>query len=233
VRGLIDVPAGKTPVVLTFDDSSASQFALLPNGKVDPRTAVGMLQAFARKHSGFTPTATFFVVSSMFEDGDGPRLLAALASMGFELADHTYDHANLGKLVAAGVQREIVRGERMITGAVPEAKVWTLALPYGIYPDPHELAIRGRWDGQSYAYRGVFLVADGPAPSPFSTQFDPLAIPRIESGGADRGSGYWLDYLRANPGRRYVSDGNPRTISFPRVFAEAVAPRYRARANPY
>lgn len=237
VRGQIEVPAGKTPVVLTFDDSSASQFALLPDGKVDPRSAVGMLQAFARTHPGFTPTATFFVVSSMFEDGDGAGLLARLAGMGFELADHTYDHANLGKLDAAGVQSEIVRGERMITDAVPEAKVWTLALPYGVYPEPRELAIRGRWDGQAYAYRGVFEVGSGPAPSPFSIQFDPLAIPRIESqpwrGRADLGSGYWLRYLKMNPGRRYVSDGNPRTVSFPRIFAEAVAPRYRARANPY
>jgi peptidoglycan/xylan/chitin deacetylase (PgdA/CDA1 family) len=237
VRRKIDVPAGKTPVVLTFDDSSASQFALLPNGKVDPRSAVGMLLAFARTHRGFTPTATFFVISSMFEDGDGPHLLAELAGMGFELADHTYDHSNLGSLDATGVQREIVRGERMITDAVPEEKVWTMALPYGIYPEPHRLAIRGRWDGQSYSYRGVFEVGAGPAPSPFSIQFDPLAIPRIESqpwrGEADLGSGYWLHYLRLNPDRRYVSDGDPQTISFPRIFAQAVSPKYRARANPY
>jgi hypothetical protein len=46
-------------------------------------------------------------------------------------------------------------------------------------------------------------------------------------------SGYWLHYLRLNPERRYVSDGNPRTISFPRIFASALASKYRVRANPY
>jgi peptidoglycan/xylan/chitin deacetylase (PgdA/CDA1 family) len=239
VRGMIDVPAGKTPVVLTFDDSTASQFALLPNGKVDPHTAVGMLLAFAKNHPGFTPTATFYVISSMFESasGDGAHLLDELAGMGFELGDHTYDHANLGVLDAAGVQREIVRGERMINDAVPEEKVFTLALPYGVYPRKRELALRGSWDGQAYSYDGVFTVGSEPAPSPFSIKFDPLSIPRIESqplrGDEDLGSGYWLNFLRLNPEQRFVSDGDPRRISFPRIFAGAVAARYRGRANPY
>ena len=102
VRGQIDVPAGKAPVVLTFDDSSESQFALLPSGKVDPRSAVGLLLAFSRKHPGFTPTGTFYVISSLFERGDGPRALDALAEMGFDLGAHTFDHANLGAPMRPG-----------------------------------------------------------------------------------------------------------------------------------
>jgi len=238
VMGRIDVPAGKIPVVLTFDDSSASQFALLPNGKVDPESAVGILLSFARKHPGFTPTGTFYVISSMFETGsDGPRLLAELASLGFDIGDHTLDHANLSTLDATGVQREIVLGERLINDAVPELKVQTMALPYGVYPEPHELALRGSWDGQSYRYHGVFEVGSGPAPSPYSIQFDPLGVPRIESqpwrGKEDFGSGYWLHYLKFHPERLFVSDGDPKRISFPRIFAGAVAPKYRSRANPY
>jgi peptidoglycan/xylan/chitin deacetylase (PgdA/CDA1 family) len=238
VMGRIDVPAGKIPVVLTFDDSSSSQFSLLPNGKVDPESAVGIMQSFARKHSGFTPTGTFFVISSMFEAGSsGPRLLADLANMGFELGDHTLDHSNLSTLDATGVQREIVLGERLINDAVPEVKVHTMALPYGVYPTPHELALRGSWDGQSYRYQGVFEVGSGPAPSPYSIEFDPLGVPRMESqpwrGKEDFGSGYWLNYLKLHPERLFVSDGDPKRISFPRIFAGAVAPKYRSRANPY
>ena len=238
VTGRIDVPAGKTPVVLTFDDSSPEQFSLLPDGKVDPETAVGIMLAFARKHPGFTPTATFYVIASLFGGGsNGPDLLAELARLGFDIGDHTYDHSNLGSLDATGVQKEIVLGERLINDAVPEEKVRTMALPYGVYPVPHDLAIRGSWDGQSYHYQGVMEVGSGPAPSPFSIDFDPLGIPRIRSGPwkgqVDYGSGYWLHYFKLNPDRLFVSDGDPNRISFPSIFAGAVAPQYRARANPY
>jgi hypothetical protein len=43
----------------------------------------------------------------------------------------------------------------------------------------------------------------------------------------------WLDTLERNPELRYVSDGNPRTISFPRARAGDLASRYEGRANPY
>jgi peptidoglycan/xylan/chitin deacetylase (PgdA/CDA1 family) len=238
VLGRIDVPAGKTPVVLTFDDSSSSQFSLLPNGKVDPESAVGIMLAFAHKHPGFNPTGTFFVISSMFEAGsDGPRLLAELVNLGFDLGDHTLDHSNLGSLDAAGVQREIVLGERLINDAVPELVVHTMALPYGEYPTTHDLALRGSWDGQRYRFQGVFEVGSGPAASPYSIRFDPVGVPRMESqpwsGKEDFGSGYWLRYLKLHPDRLYVSDGDPQRISFPRIFAGAVSAKYRARANPY
>ena len=106
-----------------------------------------------------------------------------------------------------------------------------------IYPQDRALTLHGSWDGQEYRYSGVFTVAGEPAPSPFSIRFDPLSIPRIESqpwrGDEDAGSGYWLRYLKQNPDRRFVSDGDPATISFPRIFAGAVAAEYRKRANPY
>lgn len=238
VTGRIDVPAGKAPVVLTFDDSSPEQFSLLPDGKVDPGSAVGIMLAFAHKHPGFTPRATFYVIAGLFGGGsNGPALLAELARLGFDIGDHTYDHSNLGSLDATGVQKEIVLGERLINDAVPEEKVRTMALPYGVYPEPHELALQGSWDGQSYHYQGVFEVGSGPAPSPYSIDFDPLGIPRIRhspwKGKVDYGSGYWLHYFKLHPDRLFVSDGDPNRISFPSIFAGAVAPPYRAHANPY
>src|SRR6185503_3904005 len=52
VEGRITVPAGTTPVVLTFDDSSAGQFRYLDrNGslEIDPKSGVGVLEAFIRE----------------------------------------------------------------------------------------------------------------------------------------------------------------------------------------
>ena len=59
--GKIDLPRGATPVVLTFDDSTKSQAALLPDGRIDPESAVGIMLEFARDHPDFRPAGTFYV----------------------------------------------------------------------------------------------------------------------------------------------------------------------------
>jgi hypothetical protein len=53
VRGEIDVPAGTTPVVLTFDDSTVEQLAFDDDGEIARDTAVGILLAFAEGHPDF------------------------------------------------------------------------------------------------------------------------------------------------------------------------------------
>jgi hypothetical protein len=64
-------------------------------------------------------------------------------------------------------------------------------------------------------------------------------VPRIRSapswngGEPDFGSAFWFDVLEQRPERRYVSDGDPNTISFPSELAERLAPRFAGRANPY
>ena len=59
------LPAGTTPVVLTFDDSSPGQFRYLErNGalEIDPKSGVGILEAFIREKPDFGRAATFFVL---------------------------------------------------------------------------------------------------------------------------------------------------------------------------
>lgn len=62
------VPKGKTPVVLTFDDSSEGQFRIIPDGKgwrLDPECAVGIMLEFSRKHPDFPARGTFFVLPAI------------------------------------------------------------------------------------------------------------------------------------------------------------------------
>ena len=165
-------------------------------------------------------------------------MLRWLAENGYELGNHTHDHLPFGDMSATEVQSELVRGKRVITGAVPGAKVLTLSLPLGVMPNPASLARRGEWDGERYEHAGVFLVGAEPAPSPFSTSFRPGAIPRIRTsppGARDPrfGSTFWLDELRKEPERRYVSDGNADVISFPAARVADLKPRLRKYANPY
>jgi len=240
VTGKLDVPKGKSPVVLTFDDADNNQVAFLPDGRLDPSSGVGVLEAFSASHEDFPATGTFFVPRNAFEGNGRSRAgtLRWLLEHGFELANHTKDHIALNALGPTGVQRELVLGERVLSDLVPGYRARTMALPQGALPHPSALAVSGRWDGRSYRFAGVFLAGAEPAPSPFSTRWNPAAIPRIRTNPAWNGSrdftaGMWLDELERNPGLRYVSDGDPATISFPRSKADELAPEYRDRARPY
>jgi peptidoglycan/xylan/chitin deacetylase (PgdA/CDA1 family) len=239
VTGNLDVPAGKSPVVLTFDDSTKEQLAINAAGDVKPDTAIGIMLDFARTHPGFELAGTFYPNREPFAGvAEGPHLLRWLAERGFELGNHTKDHIPLNQMSGEEARRQLVLGRELIRDAVPGVRVRTLALPLGGWPTPRSIAWRGTWRGRSYAHDGVFLVGAEPAKSPFTRAFDRHAIPRIRTtprGAAEPeyGSSWWLDHLRRDPDRRYVSDGDPNTIAFPRRFSDALAPRFRARARPY
>jgi hypothetical protein len=210
--GRIILPRGATPVALTFDDSTKSQAALLPDGRIDPESAVGIMLEFARDHPDFRPSGTFYVNRAPF--GADPRageLAERLLALGFELGNHTLDHVRLDELDDVGVQRQIVLGNRLIQGLAPDAEIETLALPFGLLPSRRELALRGSWDGEDYEFAGAFLAGAEPSPSPLSRSFDPAEIPRIRTDPADllNGSSDWLARLDASPELRYVSDGKP------------------------
>jgi len=198
----IDVPAGKRPVVFTFDDASASHFRYIErNGQleVDPESAVGIWLAFAKKHPDWKPRATFCMLSgaeagrSFFgnKNIEGQktewrfRKVQFLHAQGFELCNHTLWHANLAKYPDAFVQEQIARGQLAIDSAVPGYKVRTFALPLGVWPKNRVLARRGEWkDSKSgivtrYDHDAILEVAGGPSVSPFDPTFDPLRIRRF------------------------------------------------------
>jgi hypothetical protein len=235
------VPAGKTPVVLTFDDSTQFQFSYDARGNIKPDTAIGILLAFQREHQGFPLAGTFYVNREPFAGvARGKEMLRWLVAHGFELGNHTKDHVPFNQLAGPSeVQRELVLGNEVIEGALPDYRVRTMALPLGVPPEPASLAVRGRWNGRAYDFSGVMLIGAGPAPSPFAKSFDRAGIPRIRSGHlpwngeADFGAWYWLRALKQNPERRYVSDGDPATIAFPHAREKNLRPAFSSRARAY
>jgi hypothetical protein len=235
VNGAIDVPRGTTPVVLTFDDSTANQAALTEAGGLDPETAAGILVEFARSHPGFEPAATFYVNREPFAAAERTGdLLRVLVGLGFEIANHTRDHLPLGTLAPEEVQQQLVLGNRVIHEYLPDAEIATMALPLGSVPDPEELAVGGSWDGEPYRFAGVMLVGAEPAPSPFSTAFAPAAVPRIRSTpdrSVENGSADWLGRLTREPELRYVSDGDPSTVAVAPGREGDVAERFRDRVT--
>ncbi|WP_347633889.1 polysaccharide deacetylase family protein [Sphaerisporangium sp. B11E5] len=238
--GRIAIPAGKHPVVLTFDDSSPSQLTLDGSGAPKPDTAVGILMDVARKNPGFRPVGTFYVIKDMFgtfgHDAQA-QVLGWLKDNGFDVGNHTRDHLNLRGRAKDQVEGQIVAGHKLITDLIKDAPA-TIALPYGNQPTTKQWARQGQASGVRYDYSGVFLAGYTPAASPFSKDFDPLGIPRIRAmdkvGDCARFcSTAWLDWLKAHPEDRFTSDGDVRTVAFPKFKNPYVAPHFTKYTLPY
>jgi peptidoglycan/xylan/chitin deacetylase (PgdA/CDA1 family) len=241
VAGRIDIPAGKHPVVLTFDDGSESQFTLAADGKPTPGTALALMQDFAASHPDFPAVGTFYVNAAPFGSKAGEKVLAYLTAHGDEVGDHTVHHDDLHTKTDAVVQSEIADNLAMITAAVPGYKVTTFALPFGSSPRTKALRTAGSSGGVSYDFSGVFAVGAGPAHSPYNATFDPSYIPRIraenqaDAKAADRPyiSSYWLPQLVGEPSTLYTSDGDPAHVSYPKGTSIKVAATWKSQAQPY
>lgn len=215
LSGNISVPAGKAPLVLTFDDGTRGQFRMIEGDEgliPDPDCAVGILLEFSRTHPEFGHAATFFVNSGN-PFGDASRIeenFRFLLENGMEIGNHTRTHANLAYASPEAVVREIgslVNEVRGICGYEPVS----LALPFGGYPQSTESLLAGTWDDQEYVNKGILLVGAEPAPSPFSRKFNPLAIPRIR--GSQEELDKWLGEFEEYPDERFVSDGRSETVT--------------------
>lgn len=219
LRGEIDLPAGLSPVVLTFDDADATQFRYRPDGTLDPDCAVAILQQFEKTHPDWKTRATFFVLP---ESAFGPakerteKFRVLRDEMGCEIANHTVTHRSLRSLSDASAQKEIGGAVQKIQAILPETPVESIALPMGISPKNRDLLKHGIFNGVPYSNKAVLLVGANPAPSPYHVKFQPMRLPRIQASDGEAGSTYWLDYLKM-PGRRYVSDGNPETVTAPKA----------------
>ncbi len=224
--GAIEVPAGKSPVVLTFDDSSPGQFRVLDDGSVDPDCAVGIMQR-AVKSGGWASKASFYVLLDVRPDDNvifgqpdaQTRKLRDLVSWGYEVGGHTVTHLNLKKASSRESRKQLAVAAATIEKYVGESyKVRTMSVPFGEYPKNESLLASGEYDGMTYAYEAAVEVAGGSTSSPFTAAFRPLHIPRIQVTGS--ALQHMIDAFTSSPELRYVSDGDPAAISAPSVLAE-------------
>jgi len=232
----IQVPAGTTPVVLTFDDSSPGQFRYVEaNGSVqiDPKSAIGVLEAFIAEKPDFGRGGTFYVLpgaskpNRLFNQPEYEgRKLQYLVSHGFEIGNHTLWHANLAKYPEATVRAQVAEAQVWIQRHVPDYKTRSIALPHGVYPADVSWVLHGSAKGTTYNHDAVLMVAGGPAPSPFSRTFDPVRLPRIQA--VERDLAYWLNYFDKNPNERFVSDGDANSVTVPASSRD----RLRAELRP-
>lgn len=200
----IDLPAGLSPVVITFDDASPGQFRYMEEDgalKIDSTSAVGVWNAFAAKHPEWKGKGVFCVLPAASEGhaffGDKGihgqksawrlKKVRYLIENGFEVCNHSLWHANFAKMSDAVVQEQIARAQLAVDSALSGsgAGVTTLALPLGQWPKDRSLLKRGSWTDKngkvtSYNINAVLMVAGGPSRSPKDSLFDPMKIPRVQ-----------------------------------------------------
>jgi hypothetical protein len=217
----MDVPAGKIPIVITFDDGRGSQFRYRKDGTIDPNCAVGILDSFHQKYGeDFPQRAVFYLMpkskynpTPFWQPGSEKKKLAYLVAEGYEVANHSTSHRALSKLSGEQLEWEMKTCVGDIKKLAPDATMDTLALPYGIYPQKKYMPILMK-------YNKCVLMAWGDANySPIDKRYDIQAIQRIgsEPGNIER----WIKALVRDKKaygaalRPYVSDGNPDTVTVP------------------
>lgn len=258
VDNRMDVPAGKTPVVITFDDALPSQFRVVPGSdgtpKIDPDCAVGIMETFSKTHPDWKTKATFFVLPKEGRNGEPfgqPESVADkfayLVNKGYEIANHTSTHSSLKRMKPDKIQWEIATAIKDIQAVNPKAEMSTLALPYGLGPAKEHLPylVQGEDGGRRYTNKAVLTAAWRPVLSPITAaptgkkkggsrfaRFTPEWLERITPDAAHPNTAgtfeYWLKEFDDNPGLRYISDGDPNICAVPKSAAGLVD---RARAQ--
>jgi len=223
VRGLPNVPAGKKPVVLTFDDSDISHFRVLDDHTVDADTAVGIILNFNATHPDWPTRATFFILAndnanyiSVFGQPEWAKSkVQFLVNQGMEVGSHTVNHTNLGTSTAERIEWELAVSQFVIEDLAPGYQVQSLSVPYGEFPYTIDFLKAGKWGNFDYTYSGNAAAWGGPSVSPFDPAFDPYRVSRMEV-TADS-IDHWLSYFEENPNEYYVSDGDPNRVTAPEL----------------
>jgi hypothetical protein len=190
-----------------------------PN-QVSPDCAAGVLLELHKQHPDWAAKAVFFVLpmrgneTYFYQKEYSQQKLQWLVQNGFEVGNHTLHHLpGMNHWPDARAEAEIAGGAALISKYLPGYPVDTLALPFGVYPKNQKLVIEGAANGTTYHDVCAMLAGAGPAPSPASTKFKPYRIPRIIPGTKLMEIGWWLDYLEKHKAQKYVSDGDPNTIT--------------------
>ncbi len=222
----IDVEAGFTPIILTFDDGLQNQFNYIDDKGtyiIDPKCAVGILEDYCNKNLDFGKAATFYIYYPVpFRQKDFLlEKLTFLVSNGYDIGNHGYNHENLGKISTKEVQESLAKNAESTKNILNDYVVESLALPYGAAPkgENYKHVVSGEHRGFIYKNRAVLKVGSNPAPAPNHINFDPSRLPRVRASEIFvNGTGLYdyLEYFEKNPGKKYISDGNKDTITIPK-----------------
>lgn len=242
VDNRITAPAGKYPVVLTFDDATSSQFRYLMNEDgsyrkdkhgeyvIDPDCAVGILENFSDEHPDFGRGGHFAPnLTAAFSWPDDNQWdvwehkVRWLVENGYEIGNHTHNHTDLTDITteefAQTVAEPVVYFNELV-GDVPGNASDILTLPYGttpdgeLHPDQRQMMDEGfDYQGNPIRLRGALLVGANPTVSPSHIEWAPMWIPRIQM--FDESVSQWFGAIERGELELYMSDGHPHIVTVP------------------
>jgi peptidoglycan/xylan/chitin deacetylase (PgdA/CDA1 family) len=221
----INIEAGYTPIVFTFDDGLSSTFSLIEkDGKLVPKpgTAIEILERFSKSHEGFDSKAGLYINGQKIFEGAGTveERIKWLVDNGDDVGNHTASHdkaQRLSQLDSRKIMKNIGIVDQIIKNAVPDYTVDSLAYTFGNRPVKalRNLVLNGEYENIEYNYSIAFKEgASAPYYPPLHMKFDPLNVARARgSEGEIQDMGWFFDYYEQHPEKRYISDGNPDRIS--------------------
>lgn len=238
----IDIPAGKTPILLTFDDGLKSCFSLVKNkeGKlvVNNDTLIGILENFKAEHPDFGSGGVLYITENPFEydayhdsksEGTYEDKFRVLKELGYEIGNHTYNHLNLNELNNSEITKEIGKVNNLVYENTNKDKTIYLAYPYGDKPKKSSLkAIKsGTYKDITYNIESAVLAAPEKPyfTNPIKKDFNPYYISRAIANKGQHQDMYWyFDYYKKNPDKKYISDGDKSIISIPSNYKDSLNP---------
>ncbi|SHJ52917.1 Peptidoglycan/xylan/chitin deacetylase, PgdA/CDA1 family [Dethiosulfatibacter aminovorans DSM 17477] len=234
MNGEIDTPAGYTPVILTFDDAHQNNFNIIEeNGemKIDPDSAIGIMEDYNEKYEDFNITATFFIF------GENPfrqkeyidYKIEYLLEHGYTIGNHSYAHENLSEMTTKEeVEYAIGREVKYLDELTGGKAIDVLAIPFGVSPvgELKDYMYEGNYEGYEYKTELALEVGWYPSYSVFDSRFDNRSVPRIRgSKTSDTSeSEEWFAHFEEKPYLRFVSDGYEGIVTVPADWEEIINP---------
>ncbi len=225
--GTMPIPEGTTPVLLTFDDSYRSHLWFGDDGEPHPDSVVGILEDFSEENPDWRATAVFYIYWPVpFRETEREVIeskLRWLVDNGYEIGNHSHTHEDLSALDDTGVRETLGKAQAEIEAVIPGYRLRSLSLPFGLWPDDPATAVSGAFEGTTYEHDLVLLVGFMPTRSPHHAEYDPTQVQRVQAYVPEFRK--WVGWMDDEPGRRFVSDGDPATVTYPTSHADVATPR--------